>query len=92
MANNSFKIPEAVYHPQFLKFVEYYTNIFKRRHGFGRWIKEYQDMDEKGLFVPRILRLFYIQILGNTFKLDFQRKMAVWDICCNAQIAHYNRK
>lgn len=87
MVNNSSKISEAVYHPQFLKFVDYYTNIFKRRNGFGRWIKEYQDMDEKGLFVPRILKLFYIQILNDTFKLDFQRKMAVWDICCNAQIA-----
>lgn len=81
------KIPEVVYTPQFLKFVEYYTKVFKARQGFGRWLKEYQDMDAKGLFAPKILRLFYIQILGDTFKLDFQREQAVWDICCNARDA-----
>ena len=84
MAIKSSKIPEAIYHPQFLKFVEYYAKAFKQRRGFGRWLKEYQDMDAKGLFAPRVLRLFYIQILGNTFRLDFQREQAVWDICCCA--------
>lgn len=87
MANKVSKIPDVVYHPQFLKFVEYYAKVFKARNGFGRWLKEYQDMDAKGLFAPRVLRLFYIQILGNTFRLDFQREQAVWDICCNAKDA-----
>lgn len=87
MINKTSKIPEIVYNPQFLKFVEHYAKIFKRQQGFGRWLKEYQDMDAKGLFAPRVLRLFYIQILTNTFKLDFQREQAVWYICCNARDA-----
>lgn len=87
MANKISKIPDVVYHPQFLKFVEYYAKVFKAQHGFGRWLKEYQDMEAKGLFAPRILRLFYMQILGNTFKLDFQREQAVWYICCYAKDA-----
>jgi len=81
------KIPEIIYHPQFLKFVDYYAKAFIKKRGFGRWLKEYQDMEAKGLFAPRVLRLFYIQILGNTFKLDFQREQAVWYICCLAKDA-----
>ena len=81
------KLPEVVYHPQFLKFIDYYAKAFIKRRGFGRWLKEYQDMEKQGLFAPRVLRLFYIQILGNTFKLDFQKEQAVWDICCCARDA-----
>lgn len=84
MANKTVKLPEVVYHPQFLRFIDYYAKAFIKRRGFGRWLKEYQDMEKQGLFAPRVLRLFYIQILGNTFKLDFQKKQAVWDICCCA--------
>lgn len=87
MANKTVKLPEVVYHPQFLKFIDYYAKAFIKRRGFGRWLKEYQDMEKQGLFAPRILRLFYIQILGNTFKLDFQKEQAVWDICCCARDA-----
>ena len=81
------KIPEIVYHPQFLKFIGYYAKAFIKRRGFGRWLKEYRDMEEQGLFAPRVLRLFYIQILGNTFRLDFQKEQAVWDICSSARDA-----
>lgn len=81
------KVPDIVYHPQFLKFIDYYAKAFIKRRGFGRWLKEYRDMEEQGLFAPRVLRLFYIQILGNTFKLDFQKEQAVWDICCSARDA-----
>ena len=87
MANKTVKLPEVVYHPQFLRFIDYYAKAFIKRRGFGRWLKEYQDMEKQGLFAPRVLRLFYIQILGNTFKLDFQKEQAVWDICCNARDA-----
>ena len=87
MANKTVKLPEVVYHPQFLKFIDYYAKAFIKRRGFGRWLKEYQDMEKQGLFAPRVLRLFYIQILGNTFKLDFQKEQAVWDICCCARDA-----
>jgi len=87
MANKTVKLPEVVYHPQFLRFIDYYAKAFIKRRGFGRWLKEYQDMEKQGLFAPRALRLFYIQILGNTFKLDFQKKQAVWDICYCARDA-----
>ena len=87
MANKTVKLPEVIYHPQFLKFVDYCAKAFIKRRGFGRWLKEYQDMEKQGLFAPRVLRLFYIQILGNTFKLDFQKEQAVWDICCCARDA-----
>jgi len=87
MAHKAIKIPEVVYHPQFLKFIDYYAKAFIARKGFGRWIKEYQDMEERGLFAPKALRLFYIQILGNTCKLDFQREQAVWVICFHAREA-----
>ena len=87
MANKAVKLPEVVYHPQFLRFIDYYAKAFIKRRGFGRWLKEYQDMEKQGLFAPRVLRLFYIQILGNTFKLDFQKEQAVWDICCCARDA-----
>ena len=87
MANKTVKLPEVVYHPQFLRFIDHYAKAFIKRRGFGRWLKEYQDMEKQGLFAPRVLRLFYIQILGNTFKLDFQKEQAVWDICCCARDA-----
>lgn len=87
MANKITKLPEVIYHPQFLRFIDYYAKAFIKRRGFGRWLKEYQDMEKQGLFASRILRLFYIQILGNTFKLDFQKEQAVWYICCNAKDA-----
>ena len=87
MANKITKLPDVVYHPQFLKFIDYYAKAFIKRRGFGRWLKEYQDMEKQGLFAPRVLRLFYIQILGNTSKLDFQKKQAVWDICYCARDA-----
>ena len=87
MANKIAKLPEVVFHPQFLRFIDYYAKAFIKRGGFSRWLKEYQDMETQGLFVPRILRLLYIQILGHTFKLDFQKKQAVWYICCHARDA-----
>jgi hypothetical protein len=87
MANKITKLPDVVYHPQFLRFIDYYAKAFIKRRGFGRWLKEYQDMEKQGLFAPRVLRLFYIQILGNTFKLDFQKEQAVWYICCCARDA-----
>lgn len=87
MENKINKIPEVVYHPQFLRFIDIYAKAFIAQKGFGRWLKEYQDMEERGLFAPRALRLFYIQILGNTCKLDFQREQAVWVICFHAREA-----
>ena len=81
------QISEVVKHPQFLKFIDYYAKAFIKRKGFGRWLKEYRDMEKQGLFAPRVLRLLYIKIINGTSELDFQREQAVWDICCSAKNA-----
>ena len=41
-------------------------------------------MEKKGLFSPRILRTFYIQICTDRFDLGFIRDEAVWHICSQA--------
>lgn len=81
------KIPEVVYTPQFLKFVEYYAKEFRARNGHGRWLAEYQDMEKKGLFAPRIIRALYIQILTDRFYLGYIRYSAIWYICVYARDA-----
>ena len=78
------KVPEVVKEPIFLKFVEHYTKKFKEHNGFGRWLHEYEDMDSKGLFAPKILRTFYIQLCTDKFDLGFIRDEAVWHICSQA--------
>lgn len=81
------KISDAIYSPQFLKFTEHYAEKFRANQGFGKWLKEYQDMEAKKQFAPKVLRLFYIQMLSSTSKLDFQKRQAVWYICIKAQDA-----
>ena len=78
------KVPEIVKEPIFLKFVEHYAKRFRARNGFGRWLHEYQDMEAKGLFSPKILRAFYIQICTDKFDLGFIKDEAVWYICSQA--------
>ena len=76
------KIPAEVNHPQFLKFLDYYIKVFlsyKWQH-LGRWIKEYTDMKEKGLFTPKIMKVFFIKMLANKCQLDFQRQQVIWFI------------
>lgn len=84
------KIPDVVKEPIFLKFVEHYAKKFREQNGFGRWLYEYQDMEQKGLFSPRILRSFYIQICTDKFDLGFIRDEAVWHICSQAVDAANN--
>lgn len=78
------RVPEIVKEPIFLKFVEYYAKRFKEQNGFGRWLHEYEDMEAKGLFAPKILRTFFIQIHIGTFDLGFIRDDAIWYICSQA--------
>ena len=47
-------------------------------------------MEQKGLFSPRILRSFYIQICTDKFDLGFIRDEAVWHICSQAVDAANN--
>ena len=92
MSNNTTaKLRKVANHPQFLKFIDYYAKNFVANKGLGfglgRWIKEYQDMVEKKMFAPRVLRFLYLQIIANTSKLDFQREQVVWYICSYARDA-----
>ena len=81
------RINNIVKHPQFLKFAEIYANRFMLNDGFGRWIVEYQDMENRGMFEPAALRREYIKIILERSYLDFQREQAVYTICVNAEYA-----
>ena len=81
------QIPDVIDRPQFLKFVEVYTNKFKANNGFGRWLHEYQDMDERGLFKPAIVKALYKKILLDKFYLGFIREQAIYYIGVYAQDA-----
>ncbi len=74
-------VPDEIQSPQFLKFISAFTYRFKKQEGFGRWLKEYQDMDEQGLFEPERLKELYLQILIEPTCLDFIRRQAVRYIC-----------
>lgn len=74
-------IPNEIQEPQFLSFIGAFTHRFKEQQGFGRWLKEYQDMEEQGLFEPKKLKELYLQILLQPTCLDFIRRQAVRYIC-----------
>ena len=81
------KIPDVIDKPQFLKFVEAYYKRFRASNGFGRWLHEYKDMENRGLFKPAIIRTLYKQILLGTFHLGFIRQQAIYYIGISAQDA-----
>lgn len=81
------QLPEVVNKPQFIKFIEVYTNKFRAQHGFGYWLHEYKDMDTKGLFKPAIVKELYKKILLGTWRLGFIRMQAVYYIGVLAQEA-----
>ena len=78
------EIPQAVYTPQFLKFVSINVKSFRETKGFGRWLAEYDRMDAKGWFKPEKLRDLFITILNDTFRYSFIIKCAVNYICSPA--------
>lgn len=80
----STNIPQALYSILFIKFVSAQINKFRQQNGFGRWLAEYQDMDNRGLFEPKQIRKQFIKILCGTYDLGFIRKQAIWYICINA--------
>lgn len=81
------QIPDVIDKPQFLKFIEVYTERFKANKGFGRWLYEYQDMDARGLFKPAIVKALYKKILQNNFRLGFIKMTAIYYIGIYAQDA-----
>lgn len=71
------RVRAYVEHPQFLNFVLYYENQFRKNSGFGRWLYEYTVADSKGLFKPVAIRKSYISILLKRSNLNFHYKYAV---------------
>lgn len=81
------EIPNVINTPLFLKFAEHFAKKFKEQNGFGRWIAEYQVMENKGLFKPTVVRAFYIKILQGQSRLDYIRNSAIYWIGISAQDA-----
>ena len=62
--NKAVEIPPAIYTNHFLRFLGYYAKNFKATNGYGKyWLKEWERMEEKGMFKPEKLRELYIKIL-----------------------------
>lgn len=81
------EIPKVIDTPLFLKYADIFAKKFKAQRGFGRWLKEYQEMEAKGLFKASILRVLYKKILAGTFRLTFIEQQAVYYIGILAQDA-----
>lgn len=85
MAKKRYKeIPSIVHSECFLWFVAYFLYIFKKNQGYGRWLKEYQQMDAKDWFTPKKLKELYIPILEGTSRLSYIYWDAVNSICTQA--------
>lgn len=80
-------IPDILNAPIFLKFVEHYTSVFRANNGYGRWLHEYQDLENRGMFKPAIVRDQYIKMLKGQFTLGYIRGTAFWYIGVYAQDA-----
>lgn len=57
--------------PVFLKFVEYYLNVWLNHSGWGRWLHEYTVMKEQGIFKPKVIKALYIKELKGTLHMGF---------------------
>lgn len=85
MKKKTVEIPEIVYTSLFLKFVEYYTEEFKKYKGYGKyWLKEWTRMGKKGLFKPEKLRELYVKILDGSGVLSHAQWEVVYCICTQA--------
>ena len=81
------KISDVLDKPMFLKFVEHYAKKFRAQNGYGRWLHEYQDLENRGLFKPAIIRDQYIKMLKDQFYLGYIKGTAFWYIGVYAQEA-----
>lgn len=81
------QIPEYINTPIFLKFVEHYYKKFRNNNGYGRWLHEYEQMEQQGLFKPTIIRALYIKMLNDTFYLGYIKGTAIWHVGVCAQDA-----
>lgn len=78
------EIPTEVQSSQFLKFVSRYADKFRASNGYGKWLAEYQKMDDSDMFKPETLRRIYASILNDTFTGSYIVKDAVNYICSQA--------
>lgn len=81
------RINTVIKHPQFLKFVQVYTEKFRQNKGYGRWLHEYQVADEQGQFEPNAIRKNYIDILLKRDNLNFHINCATYHIGIYAENA-----
>ena len=81
------QVPDYINTPVFLNFVEHYYKKFRANNGYGRWLHEYQQMEEQGLFKPTIIRALYIKMLTDTFYLGYIKGTAIWYVGIYAQDA-----
>ncbi len=65
------KALELVKKPEFIKFIEYYLKEWLSHKGWGRWLYEYQQMQDAGLFKPSIFKALYIKELEGTLNMGF---------------------
>ena len=65
---------ELVNTPEFIKFVDYYLKEWLYYKGWGRWLHEYQQMQDAGLFKPSIFKALYIKELNGTLNMGFIRE------------------
>ena len=78
------EMPDIIYTGQFLRFVAVYVNRFRATNGYGRWLAEYKQMDEQGMFKPEKLRELYIKILDGSNTLSYIYWDVVHYICIQA--------
>ena len=77
-------IPSAIYSKYFFKFLEEVYFYFKMTNGFGRWLKEYERAEAAGVFELESMRDEFVRIQENKSSLDFQTRMAIYEICMEA--------
>lgn len=78
------KIPDEIFSSQFLKFVGIYADRFKASNGYGKWLVEYQRMENTGMFKPEVLKKLYIGMLNGSSTESYIIKDAVNYICSQA--------
>ena len=81
------EISDVLDKPMFLKFVEHYAKKFRAKNGYGHWLHEYQDLENRGMFKPAIIRDQYIKMLKDQFYLGYIKGTAFWYIGVYAQEA-----
>lgn len=57
--------------------VNYYIGQFREQLGFGRWLKEYERMDESGAFSVSYIKTQYPKVVNGTYTKGFIYSQAV---------------